>query len=86
MAHSIYEVEAERDDQVEEEVEEDPAWSQFDDLAAAVLEDPETEQLLTAFQETSVQGRTKDAGKVSNRSRLLSCGQVHKAFQRRWRK
>ena len=70
QSHSIYEVEVEREDQVEEEDEEDSAWSQFDDLAAAVLEDPENEQLLTAFQDMKKKLQYRDARKMLAKSRI----------------
>lgn len=70
QTHSIYEVEVEREDQVEEEDEEDSAWSQFDDLAAAVLEDPENEQLLTAFQDMKKKLQYRDARKMLAKSRI----------------
>ena len=65
-ASGVYEVEEEEAEPQDDEDEQE----QFEDLAAALLETPEDEQLMTAYQDAKKKMQYKDARKMLAKSRV----------------
>ena len=68
--HGIYEAMEGGDDEIEETEKERDDQGQYEEIAAAMLEDPEDEKLLVAFQNAKKKMNYKEARKVLAKSRV----------------